>query len=55
MVMLSLGNKKRQFRSIKEAASVVGIPYITLYQRLRAGENPASAVKRPVRAYRKSK
>lgn len=53
MVTLSLGTKKRTFKSIKEAADATGIKYITLYQRLRYGVKPATAVRRPVRKYRK--
>jgi hypothetical protein len=50
MVTLSLGTKKRTFKSIREAASFTGIKYITLYQRLRIMK-PAMAVKKPVRKY----
>lgn len=53
MVTLSLGTKKRTFKSIKEASKVTGVPYMTLYMRLRFGVKPATAVRRPVRAYRK--
>lgn len=53
MVTLSLGNKKRTFRSIREASVFTGIKYITLYQRLRYGLKPATAVRRPVRKYTK--
>jgi hypothetical protein len=51
MVTLSLGNKKRTYRSIKEAAEVNGIPYMTLYMRLRFGNKPLTAIKKPVRKY----
>ena len=54
MVTLVLGNKKRKFRSIKEAAKAVDMSYITLYQRLRAGMKPATALNKPVRQYRKA-
>lgn len=54
MVTVDLGNKKRKFRSIKEAADFAGIPYITLYMRLRFGKKPLTAVKKPVRKYRKA-
>lgn len=50
MVMVDLGNKKRKFRSVKEAAAATGIPYMTLYMRLRFGVKPATAVKKPVRS-----
>lgn len=53
MVTVSLGNKKRTFRSIREAAAACGMPYITLYMRLRFGVKPATAVRKPVRPYRK--
>jgi pyruvate/2-oxoacid:ferredoxin oxidoreductase beta subunit len=51
MVTLSLGTKKRTFKSIREAAEVTGIKYITLYQRLRIGMSASSAIKKPVRKY----
>jgi hypothetical protein len=51
MVTLSLGTKKRTFKSIREAASFTGVPYMTLYMRLRMGLKPATAVKKPVRKY----
>lgn len=54
MVTISMGTKKKQFKSIKEAAEVTGIKYMTLYMRLRAGDKPATAAKKPVRAYRKA-
>lgn len=53
MVTVSLGNKKRTFKSIKEASEVTGVPYMTLYMRLRFGVKPATAVRKPVRPYRK--
>lgn len=52
MVILSLGNKKRTFRSIKEAAQAAKIPYMTLYMRLRFGVKPVTAMNKPVRRYR---
>jgi hypothetical protein len=51
MVILSLGNKKRTYKSIKLAAEASGIKYITLYMRLRAGDKPATAVSKKVRVY----
>lgn len=54
MVMIKLGNKKKSYRSIKLAAEAAGIKYITLYMRLRAGDKPCTAVKKPVRPYDKS-
>ena len=53
MVTIEMGNKKRKFKSIKEAAEASGINYITLYMRLRAGDKPATAIKKPVRKYNK--
>lgn len=53
MIILSLGNKKKTFPSIKAAAHATGIPYMTLYQRLRAGMNARKALTKPVRTYRK--
>lgn len=54
MVTISMGTKKRTFKSIKEASEATGIKYITLYQRLRYGLKPATAMRKPVRAYRKA-
>lgn len=53
MVVVNMGNKKRKFKSIREAAEVSGISYMTLYMRLRMGQKPASAMNKPVRKYRK--
>lgn len=53
MVTLSLGNKKKTFPSIKAAAQATGIPYITLYMRLRMGLKPAKALTKPVRTYKR--
>ncbi len=53
MVTVDLGNKKRKFKSVKEAALACGVPYITLYMRLRFGVKPATAVRKPVRKYNK--
>lgn len=50
-VKISLGNKKRTFKSIKLAADTSGIKYITLYMRIRAGMTLAQAMKQPVRKY----
>lgn len=51
MVTVSLGTKKKSFRSIREASEAMGISYMTLYMRLRFGVKPASAVRKPVRKY----
>lgn len=53
MVTITLGNKKRKFKSIREASEVCGISYMTLYMRLRAGEKAATAIRKPVRSYNK--
>ena len=53
MVTVSLGNKKRTFKSIREYAEFAGIKYITAYQRLRYGLKPLTAAKKPVRKYEK--
>lgn len=54
MVTISLGNKKRTFKSIAEASRVTGVSYMVLYMRLRFGVKPATALKRPVRKYNRS-
>jgi hypothetical protein len=48
---ISLGNKKKSFKSIKLAADQSGIKYVTLYMRIRAGMTLAQAMKQPVRKY----
>lgn len=55
MVTISLGNKKKTYKSIQALAIDVGMPYITLYMRLRAGVPVAKAIKMPVRDYVKKK
>jgi len=55
MVTIEMGNKKRKFKSIKEAAEAAGINYISFYMRLRAGMSPVKAIKMPVREYNKRK
>ena len=54
MVTISMGNKKRTFKSIRLAAEASGIKYMTLYMRLRAGDKPATAMNRKVRKYQKA-
>jgi hypothetical protein len=54
MNTVSLGTKKKQYRSIRLAAEAANIPYMTLYMRLRAGMPLSKAAKLPVRAYRKN-
>lgn len=51
MVIVKLGNKKKQFKSIRLAAEAANIPYMTLYMRLRAGMKSVTAVNKPVRKY----
>lgn len=51
MITISLGTKKKQFKSIRLAAEAAGVPYMTLYMRLRAGMKPGEALKKPVRKY----
>ena len=53
MITIEMGNKKRKFKSIKEAAEAAGMNYISFYMRLRAGMPPAKAIKKPVRQYNK--
>lgn len=54
MVTVSLGNKKRTFKSVKEFAAYANLPYMTAYMRLRFGKKPATVAKQPVRKYRKA-
>jgi hypothetical protein len=51
MKTVSMGTKKKQYASIKMMAVETGIPYMTLYMRLRMGTKPAEAAKKPVRKY----
>lgn len=51
MVTVSLGTKKKTFKSIREAAAYSGVPYMTLYMRLRMGKPVVKAIKQPVRKY----
>lgn len=51
MKFVSMGNKKKQYASIKLAAAAAGVPYMTYYMRLRMGTKPAEAAKKPVRKY----
>ena len=52
MVTFSTGSKKKVYRSLREAAKATGIPYMTLYMRLRHGWKPSKAAKAKVRPYR---
>lgn len=51
MKMVAMGNKKKVFKSIKLMAVETGIPYMTLYMRLRMGTKPVTAASKPVRKY----
>lgn len=51
--VVSLGYKKKAFKSIRLAAEASGISYMTLYMRLRAGKPVGKAMKQPVRKYQK--
>ena len=53
MKMVSMGTKKKQYKSIKMAAAAAGVSYMTYYMRLRMGTKPAEAAKKPVRKYEK--
>lgn len=55
MVTIKLGNKKKSFKSIRLAAEAAGMPYMTFYMRLRAGDKVTTAMKKPVREYNKRK
>ena len=50
---VSLGNKKKVFKSIRLAAEAAGVPYMTFYMRLRMGKPVKAAMKYPVRKYQK--
>jgi len=50
-VKVSMGTKKRVFKSVRLAAEAAGVPYMTFYMRLRAGVKPVTAAKKPVRKY----
>jgi len=54
-VKVSMGTKKRVFKSVRLAAKAAGMPYMTFYMRLRAGVKPVTAAKKPVRVYKKRK
>lgn len=53
MKSVSMGTKKKVFKSIRMAAEAAGVPYITYYMRLRMGMPAAVAAKKPVRKYQK--
>lgn len=56
MNLVSLGTKKRTFKSIRLAAEAAGVPYMTFYMRIRNGTGGLSwkagkAFNKPVRKY----
>lgn len=53
MKTVSLGSKKKVYKSIKLAAAAAGVPYMTYYMRLRMGTKPTTAASKPVRKYTK--
>ena len=55
MKNVSTGTKKKVYKSIRLAAEAAGVPYITLYMRLRMGMSINKAMKTPVRKYTKQK
>lgn len=50
---VSLGAKKKSFKSIRLAAEAANMDYMVLYMRLRAGKPLRLAMKLPVRKYNK--
>lgn len=57
---VSLGTKKKAFKSIRLAAEAAGVPYMTFYMRLRSdkaagglGWKASTAFSKPVRKYQK--
>lgn len=51
MKLVSTGTKKKAYKSIRLAAEAAGVPYITLYMRLRMGMSVRQAMNTPVRKY----
>ncbi len=54
MNAINLGNKKRKFKSIKQACQATGQDYMRVYMRIRMGMKPAKALTLPARAYTKA-
>lgn len=55
---VSLGTKKKSFKSIRLAAEAAGVPYMTFYMRIRNGTgglqwSSGKAFKKPVRVYKR--
>jgi len=58
MQTVTAGSKKKVYKSIREASNALGIPYMTLYMRMRKDTGGLSwsvskAMKKPVRVYNK--
>lgn len=53
--VVTTGTKKKSYKSIRLAAEAAGVPYITLYMRLRMGMSVKQAMNTPVRKYVKQK
>ena len=51
MKQVSMGSKKKVFKSIQLAAEAAGVPYMTFYMRLYGGKKATEAFRKPVRAY----
>lgn len=51
--VVTTGTKKKSYKSIRLAAEAAGVPYITLYMRLRMGMPAQKAMKKPVRVYKR--
>ena len=58
MKTVTAGSKKKVFKSIREASDATGIPYMTLYMRMRKDTgglmwSVSKAMRKPVRTYKK--
>lgn len=56
--VVTAGTKKKVYKSIREASEAIGIPYMTLYMRMRKDTGGlcwsiSKAMKKPVRVYQK--
>ncbi len=59
MQTVTAGSKKKIYKSIREASEATGIPYMTLYMRMRKDTGGLmwsvnKAMKKPVRVYNKA-
>lgn len=52
-IKFRVGNKRKNYKSIKQMAIDTNVPYMTLYMRLRFGNTPKEAIKKPIRKYTK--